>query len=406
MGACAGYEGCKLPKVCVVVNNEPKCICEECESELNEVCASDGITYANPCKMRLEACKTGRNIYEKYHGICEGCVNVRCEFYAQCVSDEYGNGICKCPNDCDALQSASSPHSTTKVCATDGLTYDSECAMKQAACKQQKFIVIAFYGACDSCANVVCPYGQLCQDGLCTCPQQCPSSASSQQVCGEDGIVYRSECHLQMAACNLGTPIRMMPLTHCRALRAGDAYTSDRHNEITDTNDIIVSSLSRLSSLSVSVASKSLCATHQCAFGGFCMELFENGYEECICDFNCDHSNAKYNHITGDISSQYSHDSSDNEYSFCASDHNVYTSTCYMDLASCLQQIPIYQIAPIYLCHYSGTFIITVIIIIRSIAIITVNCCVLFRFFNSCFFVDIIPDLSSWQKRIMIEIYP
>lgn len=69
-GVCAGYDGCKLPKVCVERGGHPVCECEACDSQLSEVCGSDGITYANECKLRLESCITGKPIYQKYSGVC------------------------------------------------------------------------------------------------------------------------------------------------------------------------------------------------------------------------------------------------------------------------------------------------------------------------------------------------
>lgn len=50
------------------------------------------------------------------------------------------------------------------ICATNGNTYLSECHMRQAACQQQKFIVVAFRGSCDGC---------LSNDGICSCPKNC-----------------------------------------------------------------------------------------------------------------------------------------------------------------------------------------------------------------------------------------
>ncbi len=49
---------------------EAKCECKQCDDQLMEVCASDGITYPNHCKMQLESCLTHRDIYQKYAGVC------------------------------------------------------------------------------------------------------------------------------------------------------------------------------------------------------------------------------------------------------------------------------------------------------------------------------------------------
>lgn len=71
------------------------------------------------------------------------------------------------------------------ICATDGNTYHSECHMRIAACHQQKFIVVAFRGSCDSCASITCPDGQQCENGQCSCPMTCPDTNlnNDQKVC-------------------------------------------------------------------------------------------------------------------------------------------------------------------------------------------------------------------------------
>uniref|UniRef100_A0A1I8EK75 Agrin n=1 Tax=Wuchereria bancrofti TaxID=6293 RepID=A0A1I8EK75_WUCBA len=208
-GVCAGYDGCRPFEVCIDRDGHPVCECEACDSQLNEVCASDGITYANECKMRLESCLTNKFIYQKYSGVCDGCVNVHCEFYAICVSDEAGGGSCRCPNQCAYDDSGI-------VCATDGVTYLSECHMRQAACQQQKFIVIAFRGPCDSCSNIACLDEQQCEESICSCPSSCPNTTENSTVCGTDGILYPSKCHLKMAICHSGSEISVQNLNNCK----------------------------------------------------------------------------------------------------------------------------------------------------------------------------------------------
>uniref|UniRef100_A0A1I7VLR2 Agrin synaptic family protein n=1 Tax=Loa loa TaxID=7209 RepID=A0A1I7VLR2_LOALO len=208
-GACAGYDGCRFSEICVDRDGHPVCQCEVCDSQLNEVCASDGITYANECKMRHESCLTGKFIYQKYSGVCDGCINIRCEFYSICVSDGAGSGSCRCPNQCANDNSG-------MICATDGITYPSECHMRQAACQQQKFVMIAFRGSCDSCSNGPCLDGQQCEDGICSCPSSCPNATENSTVCGSDGILYPSKCHLKMTICHKGFAISIQHLSNCK----------------------------------------------------------------------------------------------------------------------------------------------------------------------------------------------
>ncbi|XGW12472.1 hypothetical protein V3C99_013291, partial [Haemonchus contortus] len=220
-GLCASFT-CKSPLACVVVDDKPSCVCPQCTDELREVCASDGRTYPNECKMRKAACDSGKTLFVKYNGICEGCAKKNCQYYSTCIV-ENGKAECRCPTECN--RNASSAKSTP-VCGTDGVTYSSECHLRKSACQQKKFIVVAFEGKCDACIHVECGFGQECRGGKCICSYQCPSSPpQSARVCGEDGVLYASDCHRQLAACQKGSPIPVMPLTHCHSAMAaaGDA---------------------------------------------------------------------------------------------------------------------------------------------------------------------------------------
>ena len=57
---------CHLDKL-----RRPVCRCgDTCSSRIAPVCASDGHTYRNECRMRLHACKTAREIHVAFHFQC------------------------------------------------------------------------------------------------------------------------------------------------------------------------------------------------------------------------------------------------------------------------------------------------------------------------------------------------
>uniref|UniRef100_A0A4W5MAI4 Follistatin a n=1 Tax=Hucho hucho TaxID=62062 RepID=A0A4W5MAI4_9TELE len=65
-----------------------------------------------------------------------------------------------------------------------------------------------------TCRDVLCPGSSTCvvdqaNNAYCvTCNRICPEQTSPEQfLCGNDGIIYTSACHLRRATCLLGTSI-------------------------------------------------------------------------------------------------------------------------------------------------------------------------------------------------------
>lgn len=75
LGVCGkkspcGDHACHHGAVCVERAGTAHCECPVCPAEFNPVCGSDGISYGNECKLRLESCKHRRDISILYDGPC------------------------------------------------------------------------------------------------------------------------------------------------------------------------------------------------------------------------------------------------------------------------------------------------------------------------------------------------
>ena len=99
------------------------------------------------------------------------CTNVTCEGHSICVDDNQGGHTCECPTTCDEMlkdptfkvssqsqkqfddyemsnEDIAIQFSKENVCATNGISYESECDMRIAACTQQQHLDVVNMGKC------------------------------------------------------------------------------------------------------------------------------------------------------------------------------------------------------------------------------------------------------------------
>ncbi|XP_064610786.1 agrin-like isoform X2 [Liolophura sinensis] len=273
-GPCRGTV-CDHGATCVVKRGLPVCECPTCSEEFKPVCGTDGISYTNECKLRIENCERKTYVEVRQQGLCNGCSQVKCDFYSVCESDGK-QARCVCPSQCVQVES--------KVCGTDGVTYQNECELKVAACTKKQLITIVSVGECDLCNKVKCKFGAKCENGLCVCPMTCPSTYDP--VCASDEQTYKNECEMRMVACSQSIELDAIFNREC------DTYE-----------------------MSGSGSGDEVCDETTCNFGGTCALTADNEHG-CTCNFNCE--------AVREV--------------VCGSDGSTYGNECLMREESCRRQ--------------------------------------------------------------------
>ncbi|CAB3230612.1 unnamed protein product [Arctia plantaginis] len=128
----------------------PPCTCTR---NLNPVCGSDGVDYANPCLLECAVYTSGKQITIAKKGPCEGSL-------PRVVV----------PEDCVC------PYLYSPVCGSDGKTYSNECEVR---CQKlsNPSLQVDRVGPCKTEPVLVCPAILL-------------------PVCGSDGRTYSNSCEL------------------------------------------------------------------------------------------------------------------------------------------------------------------------------------------------------------------
>ncbi|XP_035210218.1 agrin-like, partial [Stegodyphus dumicola] len=211
---CKGVE-CPNSQVCQLdENRNALCRCNgECSEDLRPVCGSDGKTYTNECTLRVEACKSRKNIRVVYAGECSTayrllflssnipgknpCENLMCGPFQECDINKYGIASCQCPPSCESIMKP--------VCGSDGQTYSNDCELQRNACIQMKHVSVVHIGECDytgPCSNYICSFGAICMLNNdipgCVCPS---CTEEFDPVCGTDGMSYTNECKMKRESC-------------------------------------------------------------------------------------------------------------------------------------------------------------------------------------------------------------
>ncbi|KAL1115303.1 hypothetical protein AAG570_007334 [Ranatra chinensis] len=259
-----------------------------CGKERDPVCATDGRTYLNKCKLQVEICRVG--IALSHLGPCNN------------ISAHREN----CPVDCGQAPQDG------PVCGSDGNVYQNTCVMKLITCGQ----------------GVVRTNKKHCQTTR-HCRESCWRNAKP--TCGSDGVVYSNAC--KMKSKNCGKHVFEVPMAYCLSQErtnsgAGkdDACPTSCDNvpdgkQVCASDGNVYESECEMNMINCGSVAQSLCRTHRLRSK---RRVYKVDLEKCRtrlakCGKNqC--SKQEYDPV-------------------CGSDAKTYNSSCWMQKATCLKGI-------------------------------------------------------------------
>ncbi|XP_056895685.1 agrin isoform X2 [Takifugu flavidus] len=205
---------CSYGSTCIQSTNglSAKCMCPlGCVGKAEQtVCGSDGEDYRNECELHQHACKSQKNIRVQYQGRCDPCSDSENSLSTLCRVE----ALTRQPHLFGLPQSC--PPGNEPLCASDGQTYPSECAMTATGLQKGIKLRKVHAGRCrrqDDCQedclfNAVCVVEQL--NTRCSCdPIEC--DGAYRPVCGKNGRTYANDCARRRAECLTTT---LIPIQH------------------------------------------------------------------------------------------------------------------------------------------------------------------------------------------------
>ncbi|KAG1677523.1 Follistatin [Nymphon striatum] len=138
---------CAKGRKCGIRKGKPKCVCApKCSKKKHKqpLCGSDGRTYRNYCSLMKRECRKNTKISIEYNGRCKkSCTETICSGRKRCVVDQNLRPHCvKCWRPCRTRTHV------RPICGVDGVTYKSNCHLRQASCLKGKAIALAYPGKC------------------------------------------------------------------------------------------------------------------------------------------------------------------------------------------------------------------------------------------------------------------